>query len=54
MLPVMMRDKKVAHGKLRFILPSCLGGVALVAALTKMQLSRRFNQLAKPPLDETP
>ena len=33
MLPVMMRDKKVAHGKLRFILPSCLGEVALVGGI---------------------
>ncbi|MEM6472416.1 MAG: 3-dehydroquinate synthase [Planctomycetota bacterium] len=30
MLPVMMRDKKVAHGKLRFILPKSIGRVELV------------------------
>ncbi|MDV6032906.1 MAG: 3-dehydroquinate synthase [Phycisphaera sp. RhM] len=30
MLPVMMRDKKVAHGKLRFILPTKIGHVELV------------------------
>ena len=30
MLPVMMRDKKVEHGKLRFILPSKIGSVDLV------------------------
>ncbi len=30
MLPVMMRDKKVAHGKLRFILPRGIGKVELV------------------------
>ncbi|OUT58431.1 MAG: 3-dehydroquinate synthase [Rhodopirellula sp. TMED11] len=30
MLPVMMRDKKVEHGKLRFILPRKLGQVDLV------------------------
>ncbi|MDB4679003.1 3-dehydroquinate synthase [Rhodopirellula sp.] len=30
MLPVMMRDKKVAHGKLRFILPKSIGSVELV------------------------
>lgn len=30
MLPVMMRDKKVAHGKLRFILPSKIGSVDLI------------------------
>ncbi|MFK8112737.1 MAG: 3-dehydroquinate synthase [Rubripirellula sp.] len=29
MLPVMMRDKKVAHGKLRFILPTEIGSVEL-------------------------
>lgn len=31
MLPVMMRDKKVAHGKLRFILPTRIGNVDLVS-----------------------
>ena len=30
MLPVMKRDKKVAHGKLRFILPTNIGTVKLV------------------------
>lgn len=30
MLPVMMRDKKVAHGKLRFVLPRAIGQVELV------------------------
>ncbi|OYP37501.1 3-dehydroquinate synthase [Rhodopirellula sp. MGV] len=30
MIPVMMRDKKVAHGKLRFILPRGIGKVDLV------------------------
>ncbi|MCC9640723.1 3-dehydroquinate synthase [Rhodopirellula sp. JC740] len=30
MLPVMARDKKVAHGKLRFILPNRIGDVSLV------------------------
>lgn len=30
MLPVMMRDKKVAHGKLRFILPTRIGHVDLI------------------------
>jgi 3-dehydroquinate synthase len=33
MLPVMMRDKKVAHGKLRFILPSEIGLVELVGGI---------------------
>ncbi len=31
MLPVMMRDKKVAHGKLRFILPTQIGKVELIS-----------------------
>jgi 3-dehydroquinate synthase len=30
MLPVMLRDKKVAHGKLRFVLPTKIGAVKLV------------------------
>jgi len=30
MMPVMMRDKKVAHGKLRFVLPTKIGAVSLV------------------------
>ncbi len=30
MLPVMQRDKKVSHGKLRFILPERIGSVGLV------------------------
>ena len=35
MLPVMMRDKKVAHGKLRFVLPTQLGFVQLVGGVDK-------------------
>lgn len=35
MLPVMMRDKKVAHGKLRFILPTKLGSVDLVSDVSE-------------------
>jgi 3-dehydroquinate synthase len=30
MLPVMMKDKKVAHGKLKFVLPTRLGSVQLI------------------------
>ena len=30
MLPVMMKDKKVSHGKLRFVLPSRIGAVELI------------------------
>jgi 3-dehydroquinate synthase len=33
LLPVMMRDKKVAHGKLRFVLPTDIGNVDLVGGL---------------------
>jgi 3-dehydroquinate synthase len=33
MLPVMMRDKKVAHGNLRFILPTEIGVVDLVGGI---------------------
>jgi len=35
MLPVMMRDKKVAHGKLRFILPTQVGSVELVGDISE-------------------
>ena len=35
MLPVMMRDKKVAHGQLRFVLPTQLGLVQLVGGVDK-------------------
>lgn len=31
MLPVMMRDKKVAHGKLHFVLPTEIGSVQMVS-----------------------
>jgi 3-dehydroquinate synthase len=40
MLPVMMRDKKVAHGKLRFILPSKLGQVELVGGVDEAMVRR--------------
>jgi 3-dehydroquinate synthase len=35
MLPVMARDKKVSHGKLRFILPTRLGQVELVEGVAR-------------------
>lgn len=38
MLPVMMRDKKVAHGRLRFILPSKMGSVELVGSVDPNQV----------------
>ncbi|MEO1524068.1 MAG: 3-dehydroquinate synthase [Planctomycetota bacterium] len=38
MLPVMMRDKKVAHGKLRFILPTKIGEVQLVGGIEESKV----------------
>lgn len=38
MIPVMMRDKKVAHGKLRFILPSEIGVVDLVGGVDEQDV----------------
>ncbi|MEM0926845.1 MAG: 3-dehydroquinate synthase [Planctomycetota bacterium] len=38
MLPVMMRDKKVQHGKLRFILPRSIGHVELVDNVPESQV----------------
>ncbi|WP_235908313.1 3-dehydroquinate synthase [Roseiconus nitratireducens] len=40
MLPVMGRDKKVAHGKLRFILPSRIGAVELVGDVDESEVRR--------------
>lgn len=40
MLPVMMRDKKVAHGNLRFILPTQLGTVQLVGGVDEEAVVR--------------
>ncbi len=40
MLPVMMRDKKVAHGKLRFILPTEIGVVDLVGGIEESAVRR--------------
>ena len=40
MLPVMMRDKKVAHGKLRFILPTEIGTVELVGGIEESAVRR--------------
>jgi 3-dehydroquinate synthase len=40
MLPVMMRDKKVAHGKLRFILPTEIGKVGLVGGIDPAAVRR--------------
>lgn len=43
MLPVMMRDKKVAHGKLRFILPSKIGSVDLVGDINESHVRAAIN-----------
>lgn len=48
MLPVMMRDKKVAHGKLRFILPSCLGEVALVGGIDENAVIEAIQSTRQP------
>lgn len=40
MLPVMMRDKKVAHGKLRFILPTRIGSVELVGDIDPEKVAK--------------
>ena len=43
MLPVMMRDKKVAHGELRFILPTQLGSVQLVGEVSDDAVVKAIN-----------
>jgi 3-dehydroquinate synthase len=43
MLPVMMRDKKVAHGKLRFILPTKIGHVDLVGDVDEAAVRRAID-----------
>lgn len=43
MLPVMMRDKKVAHGKLRFILPTEIGMVELVGGVDEAAVRRAID-----------
>lgn len=40
MLPVMMRDKKVAHGRLRFILPTRIGEVKLIGDVDEAAVRR--------------
>jgi len=39
----MNRDKKVQHGKLRFVLPTCLGHVELVSGVTFEQVDRALS-----------
>ena len=43
MLAVMMRDKKVAHGKLRFILPDRIGHVELVGDIPEAKLQEALS-----------
>lgn len=43
MLPVMMRDKKVAHGKLRLILPTKIGHVDLVSDVDEVETRRAID-----------
>ncbi len=44
MLPVMCRDKKVEHGKLRFILPTEIGSVRLVGDVDESDVRRAIEQ----------
>lgn len=44
MIPVMQRDKKVAHGKLRFVLPSKLGEVGLVGDVQAAAVRQAIEQ----------
>jgi 3-dehydroquinate synthase len=45
MLPVMKRDKKVAHGKLRFILPTRIGSVKLVGDVEESAVVKAIESL---------
>ncbi|TWU48536.1 3-dehydroquinate synthase [Rubripirellula tenax] len=47
MLPVMMRDKKVAHGKLRFILPTRIGSVEMVGDVDESAVRDAIVKLKK-------
>jgi 3-dehydroquinate synthase len=44
MLPVMKRDKKVAHGKLRFVLPTEIGVVDLVEGIDEAAVRSAIQQ----------
>lgn len=44
MLPAMARDKKVAHGKLRFVLPTRIGRVKLVDAVDASDVTAAITQ----------
>lgn len=43
MLPVMKKDKKVAHGKLRFILPTGIGAVKLLGDIDESNVIKAIN-----------
>ena len=47
MLPVMMRDKKVAHGKLRFVLPTELGVVDLVEGIEESAIRQAITTIGR-------
>ncbi|MEC7680555.1 MAG: 3-dehydroquinate synthase [Planctomycetota bacterium] len=48
MLPVMMKDKKVAHGKLRFILPKEIGKVELIGDVDEALVRNAISQTREP------
>ena len=48
MLPVMRRDKKVAHGKLRFVLPSAIGSVRLVGDVAEADVRDAIEAVTAP------
>lgn len=47
LLAAMQRDKKVEHGRLRFVLPSRLGHVELVGSITPEQVSAAWKNVAR-------
>jgi len=54
MTPVMARDKKVAHGKLRFVLPTRIGHVQLVGDVANDEVERAIHACRGPGTDSTP
>lgn len=48
MLPVMRRDKKVAHGKLRFVLPTAIGSVRLVGDVSEADVRDAIEDVTAP------
>jgi 3-dehydroquinate synthase len=45
MLPVMSHDKKVSHGKLRFVLPDRIGHVAMVGDVPEDKVIAAINSV---------